>query len=1681
VFGEVHVGDLAEEEEDTRPGDRPTRKATTAILETYADDARQAISDYKRAMADEVEPARQARFEYEIGRLYDTVLGDLERASKHFDRALALTPEHLPTIVAARSVRQRAGLFDDALDLFDREVDQTGDRRRKAALLLAKARMLEDDLGVPERAREVYAAASELVDGDVGLLKALELAERGREAWDDLSDVYARTANAVSGDASHRAALVAARARVAELALEQPETASELYETALSIDPDAPGALDALKRLHDGRGRWRDLIRALRREADSSEDAFVRATALYRIGRIHAERLGNLDEAIASLAESVGAVPQATTLDALARLHEQAGNHRAQVEALTRLAGLTTDDRERLRLLHRIGELCHSRLADDTAAVAALEAALEIDPAHIPVLRVIAPIYQRAEDWDALVRLHEREAQVVTSTRRRAVAHARCAGILERTGDFPRATEHHERALALDPEMTSSFSALVRLYRRSAAHRKLVELYERALDSVDAERRIAYLFEIGELYADALDEAEQAEHAFRRILKLRPRHLGALHALQRVSEQAQRYPQMLDALQAEIEIVSDTRQLVSLLHRAAEVLDDYLDRRKEAVVHLRRVLDLDAHHLPTLAHLGRIYNADRRWKELVEVFERELEVTDPGPRHVAMLQKMGEIHAHELKDSDKAADCFRRALAEDPRYGPANRELTAILRRRKAWPELALLHETERDALEDTDARALAAVRVGELYEEYLEDLAAAEAAYAEASELRPDDRNTADALARVRTQLEHWADLATQLEDEAKEHSDLPLAIGALLRAGEVWSDHVDDVRRAIGAYVAVLERDPSHVGALLALEPLYRRAEAWPQLAALYRRQYDVLSDRGAKIAALTERARLLEMHRIGTREDLVGALDAILTLRPDDYGALSALERQALRGHDPRGLARVDARLAKLSESREMAAAHLTRQAESLEVAGNPEAMQLYRRALDDDRHARGALRGLARLAEVLGDDEALSQAARHEASIARRPELAADAWVRSGRIREDRLGDPTGAAEDYEQALDAWPDHTEAADALIALLLPRRKYAVLTERLSRAAAEAKDPARASVLWIEASRQYARHLDNLGAAISALKRLLSAQPDNGAAMLELAELYMGDRRVGEAKSLLEQVFESEADDAVAFRAHFLRAGLHEKDDEVDDAFKHYDAALELRADHVETLRRVASLQLRNGMNTAAVRTATRLLGLAVERDDRVTALLWIGQGQAGANKVSEAVEAFAEAVSLEGMSGTAGGELVRLAETREHWERYVEGLETFVADVRPELRERVALYQEIARTQDSRLQAPTDALSTLLRAVRDCDGDTSLRLMLGQQLRASGRHAKAVDHVQTLLMEDITRVEGWRLLAKAWGEMGLGRQRGYALSGLAVMGEATADEVAEARSWRSNYRALAPGSLLPAALHELLVAGDQQAATANLMAAVCDGLSKLRAPDLNAWGVASRDRIPPRSEHPVRVFTDRIAAIMGVEEYELYVHRHGRRGVGIENTPKPSLLLPLWLGELPETQQVFLVARAMVDLARGTYPVHLLPARDLEVALVASARAIVPGFAGPINAAELLDDRMRLVLRGLPRRKRRFLELAAPAYARAPRLNPSTVVEWIHQSARRIAAIVADDLTGAVSALRRTDDQQGGQTAADNSQILSDLLKCWISAPAMTLRQQVGLIATSQPGGTLVRPPR
>jgi tetratricopeptide (TPR) repeat protein len=929
-----------------------------------------------------------------------------------------------------------------------------------------------------------------------------------------------------------------------------------------------------------------------------------------------------------------------------------------------------------------------------------------------------------------------------------------------------------------------------------------------------------------------------------------------------------------------------------------------------------------------------------------------------------------------------------------------------------------------------------------------------------------------------VRTELGRWSELAEELERDAATQADAMLSVGSLVRAGEIWTDHLRSPERAIACYERVLERDPEHLGALLAIETLYRQVGKLAELAELHERQERVFTDMGAKAAAHRERARAMMLAGLGDSDERVACYSAILAVRPRDHLALADLEREALASRDPRVIASVDARLAQVTGDATLRAAYLARRAEALEIAGQPQALDVFREALADDPDSLAALRGMARVAEVIGDGAAMVEAARQEAVAARDPRASAEAWARSGGVHADLLGEPEAAIEDFAEALLCWPDHAVAAARLTELMRAAGQIEQLAERLGRAAVEATQKDRKSALAIEVAELYAGELGNLGAGLAALERLLASQPNDVRALLTLARFYVEDRRHPEAIDVLKKCVALDADAKVRLRVHDLSAAAYQALGDSAAAFRHYEQALALAPDDRRLLARVFDLQMNAGMSAAAADIASRLLQLSGEGPARAVALIALGRARASSRKIGDAIEAFVQAVVLEGPGGTAGSEFAKLATEPEHWRAYVDALRRHLGHAGVAGPARAALHLEIARVLAERLGAEDEAMTVLAEGLH-ATGDPGLRYELALRLRQRRRHVEAIEQLQGVIMDDVARIEAWRLLGQAYEELQRPRERVMTLAGLVVLGSASAREVEEVRRWQPWTSAIRPGSLANDAAADLYIARDQQSAPSALLASIVEGLAKVRPPELSHYGVSSRDRLPPKSDHPLRQLVDPLAAAFAVEEFELFLHGQRDRGLVVENTAKPSVLVPLWLGELPRTQQVYALAQALCSLARGLHVIDLFSPRELEILFAAAIRGMVPSFGDRVANADVLDDQGKLIQRGITRKKRRAYEVSAEACARLPSFDVATFVQWTRQTSRRVALVVADDLISSITYTTRTEETGGraGIALARHSPVIGDLLRSWVSKPAMALRRHCGMVAPSSsaaPGG-------
>ena len=171
---------------------------------------------------------------------------------------------------------------------------------------------------------------------------------------------------------------------------------------------------------------------------------------------------------------------------------------------------------------------------------------------------------------------------------------------------------------------------------------------------------------------------------------------------------------------------------------------------EHAIDCLRRILALHPKHLPTIRALGRLFQKARRWQELIETNELEASVADDPKLAVALRQRSAEIYEDALKDRAKAVAAYQRLLENDPTYLPALKALGRLYAQEARWEELVKMFRAEAEVASSTDQAATLMYKVGELYEQKLDDFNAAVTSYREALTLSPSYFPALRALERL-------------------------------------------------------------------------------------------------------------------------------------------------------------------------------------------------------------------------------------------------------------------------------------------------------------------------------------------------------------------------------------------------------------------------------------------------------------------------------------------------------------------------------------------------------------------------------------------------------------------------------------------------------------------------------------------------------------------------------------------------------------------------------------------------------------------------------------------------------------------------------------------------------------------------------------------------------------------
>lgn len=1627
-------------------------------MEPGGEDLAEAIVQLKalceHQLQTEEDPDRRGRLHYELGRVCEG-LDEHVQAAKHYQAALETSPSHAAAIRGACRVLRAAGSYVAIPPLIDREVGLTRDPATRARLLYEKAVIQESFLHQRPAALQTYEAALALDPSSVVVLKAIERCHLADKAWAKLAAVYEQLANAVQ-DPALSAAWTARQAHLTETKLADPELAATLYQRAVAMDPLASEGLLNLKRLDLEAERWPGLVRALRTELELSTDERSRHLLLTTIARVEEEHLGDAGAAIQTLEHALAERPEDRgVLTELARVNGALGRVPGQANALARLTETSEQAGEAAELCWEIGQLHEHHTNDVEGARRWYERALAHDPRHAASADALGGLLARQNAWAALYRMWSTQVRALSDPAQQGALHHRIGLLLERQLRRPAdAVAHHAQALALDSSHHEAFLSLSRLLAEDGRWHELAELFQRYVDRASSEgEAIAWLFRLGAIYEDHLNDAVAALGVYERILALDPSRLGALHAVARTAERAERWDRLVAAVQSEAQLTADLDRRSALLHRASIVILEDLGDALGAARALEELLTQKPDHRPALETLARVRADAGQWDRVVQLYARILPLVGRDEK-IDLQCRIAMIRERHLSDDTGAVQACRMALALDGTNREARERLEALLRKTQAWDALVALKEKTLAAEEDRAASARLATELGALCEEKLGDVTKALAFYDRAIDAVPLHRPALDARHRILTATKSWKKLADAMLSEADSSVDELHRIGAALRAATVLTDQ-SAVDPALAALERVLAARPDHVGALLALADIHARKGDEDGLVQAHSRIVGAVSDPQAALAELKELARLSAKRG----EDGSAIQKRILLLAPDDRDALEALALDAeVRGDAP-GQLSVHSRLGTGTSHPTLGAHHQIRIGEiRLAVGDAAGALSAFRSALDLDGRSLMAVRGLTLAARATGDPEAMRLAARHERHVTRDLDESVTLSLEAAQILYD-AGHEDRAAAAFAEALELEPDSPEAAAGLMASMMRSELIPRLIELLTHAAYAARDTTRTAALHLSVAQLQADLRLDLPAAIAAVRRALSARPNHDHANAMLATYLERNGQWTLAVEALEQAL-PKLKGAMWIDAQVRLARIRER--HLRDPVRakvSLRQVLEREPEHPTALTSLARIERLDGNLDEALGLVRKLLSIV--RDDlaRGAALAEMAELEKAQGNLDSAAESALAAIAIQGPRGSASQLYRGLIDRNPDvatYEGYCSALMNYLEypGARGDL---AAAYRELARVYGQASGGADRAIAILKEGVQACPADPSISLALVRALRTAEKHAGALSEIRRLLTVDVCQPGAWRALAEVLQALGDSDGAPVALAPLVALGQASSKEAEWVRSRGARPAAAPPGTLGRRGLDQLVGPNPFVDKNATFVAALHEVITKLEGIDYARWGIQKRDRIRQGEVHPVRAYADSIARIFGAPEFDLFiVDRASMTRTWVLCGSPPALLVPASVAASRESVLAFQLARPLALLSRHLHPLEHVDDGLMDRMLVATVRQFDPSYViSPYLDEDAVEVQSRRVAKAIGFFSRGRIQEAAAAFASG---QAKDYLAWARESrllAARLGLLVADDLLGALDA---SEEELGPENYA------TDLARFWVSDAARRFRRAI-----------------
>jgi tetratricopeptide (TPR) repeat protein len=779
----------------------------------------------------------------EIATVSEKQLGDAERAIAAWQRAEEIAPTYPRAREAQRRLLLKSKSWDRLAALLEREAAAQPDPGARAEILRRAAQIYREKLGKAARAIEIYRDILKADPTDAVSMRAVvetyeregdfaSLAQLLREQIDRAGTKQERVGLL-------RRVLVIADERTGDLALGQ-WAANEVLQAV----PGDRDTLTRLERILERAGQPVELVRVLDQHTKHAANPDEKLQILRRIADILRGPLNDPPGAALRLEEVVRLDPDdAKALGVLVEVYAALN----RFEDLARILDLqvervVADSAEQAEYLRQLARLVEGQLHDLGRARASWDQLLDLLPNDREALDSLARIFNSQADWNALVRIMERQMPLAEEPGRAAEIGLQRAQIFdEKLHDTDQAALALEQLVSeIDPRNLVAHERLRTYYEADEDWPRVVKVAERQLFlTEDPALRVPRAMELGALVRDKLGDDKKAISIFERVLEMDADNMDALHAAADLYVKTGDHQRLAFADEKLLERESDPDERRVLMLQIAALYENHLDDAARGFEWYRRAY-LETPDSEGLQLVDQAAERHGLFEELIQIYEGARARAGEPMEQLAASLKIALICEEKLKDPARAFATLVDALPADS----AGRELLPNLERlaeqTKDWRGLLDVYARVARARTEAGERVELLRLRADVRENKMSDPSGALDEMLRSFALAPENQATQEEILRLARATGRWEE-AIRVEGHLFALAEsLPEKLTIARNAAYLVEHEVKDLVRAFRAYLNAFRLAPDdseivgHLWRLAANIGSYRAAAAAKAAAA-------------------------------------------------------------------------------------------------------------------------------------------------------------------------------------------------------------------------------------------------------------------------------------------------------------------------------------------------------------------------------------------------------------------------------------------------------------------------------------------------------------------------------------------------------------------------------------------------------------------------------------------------------------------------------------------------------------------------------------------------------------------------------------------------------------------------------------------------------------------------------